>query len=306
MRTVAFDDSHYKLALDVHTTSARRVVSAMSVTNGPRVSALLDRIAATDPSTARGIRVAGEHDTGGLDSSLVGELAHHVGVIVRNADDFCCPEGTVVCCAALGSTRPGASAPILAELVAGYRQPEPQERAAAMLADYTGLLLPPLLRLLSHWGIALEPHLQNTLVEIVDGRPAGFIVRDLGGIRIHGGRLRAAGESLEVHPDSFIVTDDLAELRGKLAHCALHAHLGTLVGWLEDHLGLPAKRAWSTVAEVIRDAYGGIRHDDLEALAAPRVRAKALFTMRIQDRSSEYHYFETDNPLAQALASNPT
>jgi siderophore synthetase component len=314
LRTVAFGDGHYKLALDVHTTSARRLVSAMSVFNGPRVTALLERIADDDAQVREGLRVAPEHDAAGLDSALTGSVAHHLGVIVRPASAFASDRGTLICCAALGSTRPGSSAPVLDELLAGYEGPR-NERAAALLGDYAGYLLPPLLRLLSAWGISLEPHLQNTLVEVVGGRPVGFVVRDLGGIRIHQGRLADAGERIETHPESFIVTNDETELQGKLAHCVLHAHLATLVGWLEEHTALTSQRAWSIVADVVDGRLGAWQAEprvakhavsDHAALFAPRVRTKALFTMRIGDRSSEYDYVSADNPLAQALAAKTT
>lgn len=310
LRTVALADGHYKLAFDIHTTSARRLVSAMSVYNGPRVTALLERIRARDPETAGRVRVAAERHAAGLDSSKFGSIADQLGVIVRPAADFESARGRLICCAALGSTRPGASGPMVEALLAGY-DGSSSVRAAAMLRDYAGLLLPPLLRLLTGWGIALEPHLQNTLVEVVDGRPSGFVVRDLGGIRIHRGRLQAAGETIDVHPDSFIVTDDLAELRGKLAHCVLHAHLATLIGWLEDHTALPSSAAWRIVAETLRERFEAWSTEpniaanveaDRTGLFAPRVRAKALFTMRIQDRSSDYHYVDVDNPL-RAVAS---
>lgn len=309
LRTAAFEATstgplHLKLALGVHTTSARRVVSPMSVHNGPRVSALLAAIQAADRECA-GIRIAAETQTGGLRAHVDG--AAELGVIVRDGHDFVGPTGAPAwVCAGLGEASPLDGRTGVWRLAEGFEGTPPQ-RARAMLEQYLSRLLPPLLRLHVAHGVALEGHLQNTLVHAVAGRPAGFVVRDFGGIRIHGPRLGAAGHALALHPGSFIVTDDLGELQGKLAHTLFHAHLGTLFGWVEHVLGLPGHEAWALARARVVDclqrwaadpALGPACEADRSAWLAPRVRAKALLRMRIDDASSDYAYTEVDNPLA--------
>lgn len=317
LRTAAFaapgvGPLHLKLALGVHTTSARRVVSPMSVHNGPRVSALLAAIQAADRECA-GIRIAAETLTGGLLAHVDG--AAELGVIVRDGRDFVGPTGAPAwVCAGLGEASPLDGRTGVARLAEGFEGTPPQ-RARAMLEQYLARLLPPLLRLHVAHGVALEGHLQNTLVHAVDGRPAGFVVRDLGGIRIHGPRLAAAGHALALHPGSFIVTDDLAELQGKLAHTLFHAHLGTLFRWVEDALALPCAEGWAIARRCVIECLqrwstdAGLRpacEADGNAWLAPRVRAKALLRMRIDDASSDYAYTEVDNPLASPTAAHFT
>jgi siderophore synthetase component len=309
LRTAAFTATgvgplHLKLALGVLTTSARRVVSPMSVHNGPRVSALLAEIQAADPECAA-IAIAAETMTGGLVARVA--AAAELGVIVRDGRDFAGPDGTPAwVCAGLGERSPLEGRTGVERLAEGFAG-GPRQRAHAMLDAYLARLVPPLLRLLVAHGIALEGHLQNTLVHAVDGRPAGFLIRDLGGIRLHGPRLRAAGRSISLHPGSFVITDDPSEVQDKLAHTLLHAHLGTLFRWVEDVLGLPAPEAWALARGCIEACLHRWSADprlrpaceaDGAALLAPRVRAKALLRMRIADRSSEYAYVEVDNPLA--------
>src|SRR5690606_26770052 len=100
------------------------------------------------------------------------------------------------------------------------------ERIAALIDDWIDRLVPASLRLYCCYGIALELHLQNTLVRVVDGRVAGFWVRDLGGIRIHAPRLAAANlpRTPSFAAGSFIITEDLDEVRSKLEHTLIHAH----------------------------------------------------------------------------------
>lgn len=309
LRTAAFEAPgtgplHLKLALGVHTTSARRVVSPMSVRNGPEVTRLLRSIQHADPECA-GLTLAGEDMTGGLRPQLPG--AAELGVIVRDGHDFEGPDGAPAwVCAGLGDPCPLDGRTGVERLCDALTGP-PRARARAMLEAYVAGLVPPLLRLVVAHGVALEGHLQNTLVHGAGGRPAGFVVRDLGGIRLHAPRLRAAGHAFAPSPGSFIVTDDLDEVRSKLAHTLFHAHLGTLLQWVDDALGLPAAEGWAIVRAEVTGCLRRWSADpalrpaceaDGAAWLAPRVPAKALLRMRIEDASSDYAYVEVDNPLA--------
>ncbi|MBX7080655.1 MAG: hypothetical protein K1X88_15770 [Nannocystaceae bacterium] len=303
LRTVALDCAplHLKLALDVLTTSARRTVSPMSVANGPVLSSLLARLLATDPALAMApaLRLMSEPASAGLRVERAGDDARQLGVIVRDAQALA--DGNAIVCAALAE-RDLAGERFVARLLAGYGG---RTRAAAMLRDYVAQLLPPLLRLWLAHGVALEPHLQNTLVRVEHGRPAGFVVRDLGGVRLYRRRCATAAA---LAPGSFVVTDDEHEARGKLVHALIHAHLAAVVAALDDD-GLDEHEGWSIVAAAIDACLSRWAAEpplrercaaERAAWFAPRVRAKALLRMRLSDRSSEYDYVELDNPLAAA------
>lgn len=176
------------------------------------------------------------------------------------------------------------------------------------LRRYVDLLVPPALRLCTAHGVALEMHLQNTLVVHRRGRLCGFIVRDLGGIRIHRGRLAAAGHAPELAAGSFIVTDDLAQTQTKLAHTLLHAHLGTVFAWAVDLLGVDEAALWAHTRAVIAGSLAGWAAAqprlasacvaDRAVLLAPVVQAKALLRMRIDERVSDYAYTRVPGPFA--------
>jgi len=310
VRTVALPRSTWqlKLALDVLTTSARRVVSPMSVANAPAVTALLERIAAADP-IARGqppLEVLGEPAAAGLDPRAWGDTARQLGAIARDASTLAAAPAMV--CAALGDRWPDGTSG-LDRLAADCPLADPKARGRALVRAYVDGLVPPVLRLLVAHGVALEVHLQNTLVRW-DGRtPARFVVRDLGGIRLHRGRLAAAGHAIVLDPASFIVTDDLDEVVGKLAHALVHAHLAAVFGWVDETFGVPEAESWTVLAETMAgllarwSAEPGLREAcarDRATLFAPMCRAKALLRMRIEDKSSEYDYVELANPLARA------
>lgn len=315
LRSVALAGAplHLKLSADVHTTSARRQVSPMSARNGPTVTALLARIQARDPHARRGLRIQPELAAAGLDPAR--GPGGQLGVIVRPdpvplarelvAEDLSSrPDPEVIVCAALGARRPAGDL-LLRECSAAYPG-DPAARLGAFFDDYLARLVPPALRLWVAHGVALEAHLQNTLLVQQGGRPRGFIVRDLGGIRLHHGRLATAGHPIALAPGSFTATGDLAEAQIKLLHTLVHAHLGTLIGWIDDAGGPPPDRLWPRVRAAIEgrlrawaeeDRLAAACAEDRAALLADVCAAKALFTMRIDERTSEYAYTRVANPL---------
>ena len=334
LRTVALGDLHLKLSTDMHTTSARRQVSPMSVRNGPQVGDLLAKILAGDPHARRGLRVQQEPGGAGLDPAVFGPHAGLLGVLLRDsaaplARSLAAAESpalsdspSVWVCAALGERWPGdphglSSRPdlsvardpgllhrrtgdlLLRTITAAYPDPD------AALRRYVDLLVPPALRLCTAHGVALELHLQNTLVVHQRGRLCGFIVRDLGGIRLHRDRLRAAGHAITLAPGSFLATDDLAELQTKLTHTLFHAHL-TAVFAAAAALGADPAAAWQYTRAVVRDVLTAWSADprlasacaaDQSALLATTGRAKALLRMRLDERTTEYAYTTVDTPF---------
>lgn len=303
LRTVALDGHgvHLKLALDVLTTSAKRTVSPMSVANATVVSALVERVQREDPRAAGAVALMREVAAAGLDPADAGEHARQLGVIVRDAAGL---DAACIVCAALGEPD-AAGVPFVHRLVAGYPG-DPPARADAMFGDYLAQLVPPLLRLWVAHGIALEGHMQNTLVRVDAGRPAGFHVRDLGGIRLHRARLDAAGHRVALDPASFILTDDGDEAADKWVHAIVHAHLAGVLRVLVDTFGYDEDRGWARVAAILEACLDTWTTDprlhtaceaDRARLFAPRVRGKALLRMRLVDRSSEYSYVALDNPL---------
>ena len=193
-------------------------------------------------------------------------------------------------------------APLLRTITAAYPSPE------AALRHYVELLVPPALRLCTIHGVALELHLQNTLVVHARGRLCGFIVRDLGGVRLHRERLAAAGHDPALAPGSFILTDDLLELQTKLAHTLFHAHLAALFAWAADLLGADERALWAhtratidaalTAWSLARPRHAPACAADRAVLLAPVVAAKALLRMRIDERVSDYAYTRVPSPLA--------
>jgi D-ornithine---citrate ligase len=297
---------YLKVSLDIQVTSTRRTISVASTRNGPALSALLHRLLAGEP---RLLLLAEEAGAAGL----IGTRHRDLAAIVRRGLDGrlergeeAVPGGALY--ATAPGSAPGSAQPLVADLVDRYatrrRLADRPAAAAGFLAEYARLLLPPLLRLATRHGIAIEAHLQNCVPTFRHGVPHRLALRDFAGLRVLRPRLAGSGHALTLWPESVIGTDDVDVMRSKLAYTALQAHLGELVVRLVESHGLDEDAAWRSVREVVDEAYDELRGDPAVArdaaadhafLTAPLVPHKALVRMRVCGAGDVY--VPVRNPL---------
>jgi len=113
-------------------------------------------------------------------------------------------------------------------------------------------VIPPLL----HNGVAFEAHPQNTLLRLSRSTltPTGFVMRDLGGLRVHPATLAASttdtdtgsGSEFAFLPGHCVVTSTREEAAKKLYHTLVHNHLQRLARVLRLH---GDGSAWGIVRE---------------------------------------------------------
>ena len=117
-------------------------------------------------------------------------------------------------------------------------------------------VIPPLL----HNGVAFEAHPQNTLLRLSRSTltPTGFVMRDLGGLRVHpatlaasttdpdSGSVSGSGSEFAFLPGHCVVTSTREEAAKKLYHTLVHNHLQRLARVLRLH---GDGSAWGVVRE---------------------------------------------------------
>ncbi len=276
LRTLALRDTpglHLKTAVDVQMTSAVRIVSPAALHNGPVVSALVAPLA-----RRVGIQLLEETAAGAV--LVDGQPCRSLAVLHRRAPQVDRGE-RILPLAALSAPSPASGRALLTEL------PDP----AGALADLVHLLIPALLRLL-HDGVALEAHGQNTLVVLAQGRPVRLVYRDLGGVRLHPGRLAVAG----IQPPPLLgdlVTHDEEALRTKVFAAAVSTVCAELAATAARELDHDPADLWACVAAAARRVPG----PDADALLRPTLPVKAMTAMRLSAAPLSDQWTDLPNPI---------
>ena len=309
-----------KLALDIQLTGSRRTISPATAWNSPYLARILAGLLAAGPGAAgfvpelAGVCFRPAVTAPTAPTAAVDPLrSRGLSALVRaDAADQLGPGERLVSGCALLAVSPGGT-PLVAELVAGLAARDRVPAAVAVerfLREYAGLLCAATLPLLWRYGLALEAHLQNTLL-VVDGagRPVRVLLRDSGGLRLHPGRWAAAGIDFTPHPGSVTVCPDLDTVRAKLGYTLVRGNLGVLVDRLAGCFGLATAGLWAVprqvVARVAADpvARAGTPDDriaaDLAALLGPTLPEKAFTLMRSRPERGDV-YVARPNPLFAA------
>jgi len=87
-------------------------------------------------------------------------------------------------------------------------------------------------------GVAFEAHAQNVLVrfDIATKQLRGFVIRDLGGLRIHPPTLcKSIGVDFQFLPGHCVATQTLEEIFPKFYHTFVHNHVQRLIRLLGFH-----------------------------------------------------------------------
>ena len=86
------------------------------------------------------------------------------------------------------------------------------------IQNYSRQLITPLINLIQEYGIALEAHMQNTIVNLGPNYQMNFIVRDLGGSRIDLNTLTHKLKNINVSNQS-LLANSIEEVIAKFQIC---------------------------------------------------------------------------------------
>lgn len=151
-------------------------------------------------------------------------------------------------------------------------------------------------------GVAFEAHAQNLLLRVnkVTGKLLGFVIRDLGGMRIHPETLRrSTGVNFQFLPDHCISTENVDDIYPKFYHTYVHNHVQRLIRLLDLHEN---GVGW----EILRrhmSAVIPVSHPLRKLWLSPDsrlVQSKSLMRMRMKDSYRDVSRF------AQSLCGIPT
>ncbi|CAH0776626.1 unnamed protein product [Bemisia tabaci] len=304
---------HVKTALTVQLTSAIRGVSSTSARNAPRLSKLLASIVDGNLELQRtdafGRKLFLPHRI--LAGIAFKESCNSLAAILReDVENLIACDEVALPVASLFARSPLTKNTVITDLIS-----ELGVDPIIWFKALTELVVPPLIILMSRYGIALEPHPQNLIVILRKGWPHRFTVRDFGGIRVLPSRLATHGLSIDLDCRTGLVIDEKdpsaaeLQLRSKLFYPLFGHSFAELVSAISSTGNVEETDLWEivrTVAWQVRRSVGSDETNrDLQALLEEPWRRKCLLKMRLSGVVTDDIYVDAPNPFKQ-LPRYPT
>ncbi|KAF9484378.1 hypothetical protein BDN70DRAFT_903720 [Pholiota conissans] len=297
IRTVVvpdFPEIALKLAVGVKISSSLRTISHFTANFGPRFSKEIVPKLAINP----GILTVELESSSAVYRTTDPDVAKHFAAVVREVYQPASPNEVVIVVAALleinhANVPPGISA------VQHVLQLDTVQKREAFLNQYISIACEAMIPALVHNGVAFEAHAQNVLArfDLTTGDLKGFVIRDLGGLRIHPPTLReSTGTHFQFLPKHCVATSTLEEIFPKFYHTFVHNHIQRLARVLGLHYN---GRAW----EMLREHMGRVipkSHPVWNVWMDPKsitVNSKCLMRMRMRDSYRDMVYSPYPNMI---------
>ncbi len=289
---------HIKLPMNVQATSAVRTVSTVTTVDGPKLSYQLQEMLDIYPTLTIAAEPYGAH----LD--VEADLARQFAMIVRYAIEDKKQNHTQIVTAALTQINPVDGQIVIDSLIEYVYGEISQDTIVQFMTQYMQALIPPLIGYIQKYGIALEAHQQNTVLQIdKDTHALSFIVRDLGGSRIEPQTLKQTVPELTVSNQS-LITENIDEVIAKFQHAVIQNQLGTVIHHFHHRHGINEKVLYNVAGEIIENAItSNLNHAEAlkRLLFGKKMMVKALLNMRMEQKVKQYVQIEIDNPLEREM-----
>lgn len=287
---------HVKLPVNVQATSAVRTVSPETTIDGPKLSQALHR----ELNQYTQLDVALEPY--GLFAKTDSDDARQLACIIREKP-FTKDDGILLVTGALVNKNVVDNEITVDSYLKWINDDINQHTIHQFMRNYTRQLVTPLLALIQDYGIALEAHMQNTLVHLGPKYQIQFIVRDLGGSRIDIKTLSLKLKHIEVENKS-LLADSIEEVIMKFQHAVVQNQLAELIFHFKKYDFIKEEELFNIIQEEIEVAINDTKpHADTlrKVLFGPTITVKALLKMRMKKKVKKYLNISLDNPIKREV-----
>lgn len=287
---------HVKLPVNVQATSAVRTVSPETTIDGPKLSQALHR----ELNQYTQLDVALEPY--GLFAKTDSDDARQLACIIREKP-FTKYDGILLVTGALVNKNVVDNEITVDSYLKWINDDINQHTIHQFMRNYTRQLVTPLLALIQDYGIALEAHMQNTLVHLGPKYQIQFIVRDLGGSRIDIKTLSQKLKHIEVENKS-LLADSIEEVIMKFQHAVVQNQLAELIFHFKKYDFIKEEELFNIIQEEIEVAINDTKpHADTlrKVLFGPTITVKALLKMRMKKKVKKYLNISLDNPIKREV-----
>lgn len=287
---------HVKLPVNVQATSAVRTVSPETTIDGPKLSQALHR--ELNQYTQLDVVL----EPYGLFAKTDSDDARQLACIIREKP-FTKDDGILLVTGALVNKNVVDNEITVDSYLKWINDDINQHTIHQFMRNYTRQLVIPLLALIQDYGIALEAHMQNTLVHLGPKYQIQFIVRDLGGSRIDIKTLSQKLKHIEVENKS-LLADSIEEVIMKFQHAVVQNQLAELIFHFKKYDFIKEEELFNIIQEEIEVAINDTKpHADTlrKVLFGPTITVKALLKMRMKKKVKKYLNISLDNPIKREV-----
>lgn len=287
---------HVKLPVNVQATSAVRTVSPETTIDGPKLSQALHR--ELNQYTQLDVVL----EPYGLFAKTDSDDARQLACIIREKP-FIKNDGILLVTGALVNKNVVDNEITVDSYLKWINDDINQHTIHQFMRNYTRQLVTPLLALIQDYGIALEAHMQNTLVHLGPKYQIQFIVRDLGGSRIDIKTLSQRLKHIEVENKS-LLADSIEEVIMKFQHAVVQNQLAELIFHFKKYDFIKEEELFNIIQEEIEVAINDTKpHADTlrKVLFGPTITVKALLKMRMKKKVKKYLNISLDNPIKREV-----
>ena len=287
---------HVKLPVNVQATSAVRTVSPETTIDGPKLSQALHR--ELNQYTQLDVVL----EPYGLFAKTDSDDARQLACIIREKP-FIKNDGILLVTGALVNKNVVDNEITVDSYLKWINDDINQHTIHQFMRNYTRQLVTPLLALIQDYGIALEAHMQNTLVHLGPKYQIQFIVRDLGGSRIDIKTLSQRLKHIEVENKS-LLADSIEEVIMRFQHAVVQNQLAELIFHFKKYEFIKEEELFNIIQEEIEVAINDTKpHADTlrKVLFGPTITVKALLKMRMKKKVKKYLNISLDNPIKREV-----
>ena len=287
---------HIKLPVDIQATSAIRTVSPVTTVDGPKLSYELQEMLNVYPQ----LKVAMEPY--GIHAQTNEDIARQLACIVRYEPQTT-TNGLTLVTGSLVNKNPVDNQVIVDSYLEWLGVGVTNKAIKQFISHYAETLIQSLIGYIQDYGIALEAHMQNTIVSLGPDFQMKFMVRDLGGSRIDLKTLTRQLPNVKITNKS-LAAENIEAVIAKFQHAVIQNQISELIHHFSQYNNVNADELFAIVSEVIEQSIDTKKaHAQVlrQTLFGPKINVKALLRMRMEGKVKKYLTVDLDNPISNEV-----
>ncbi|KRG08042.1 IucA/IucC family protein [Staphylococcus sp. NAM3COL9] len=283
---------HIKLPVNIQATSAVRTVSSVTTVDGPKLSYELQDMLSIYPE----LQVAMEPF--GIHAKTEPDIARHLACIVRH-QPYIPDNGTTLVTASLVNKNPIDNNITVDSYLNWVSDGVKETSIKKFIWQYSKTLIEPLIAYIQDYGIALEAHMQNTIVNLGPNYQMKFSIRDLGGSRIDLTTLKNKEPNIDITNTS-LIAENIDAVIAKFQHAVIQNQIAELIHHFVQYELVPEATLFEIVGDIVENAIDPNKaHAQKlkQVLFGPTITVKALLRMRMESKVKQYVTVDLRNPI---------